>query len=64
MTCFIIKTNLFFYVFMVLGRECYKKRDSDDTEPVLLFLIVHGSLSEKLVLHSTSPPAQEITVNA
>lgn len=26
--------------------------------PVLLFLIVHGSLSEKLVLYSTSTPEE------
>jgi hypothetical protein len=33
-----------------------KSLNSDGTAPVLLFLIVHGSLSEKLVLYSTSPP--------
>lgn len=52
-----------FKVFEVLGRECCKKWNHDDAGPVLLFLIVHGSLSEKLVLHSTSPPDRKITVN-
>lgn len=30
-----------------------------DTEPVLLFFIVQGSLSEKLVLYSTCSPPEE-----
>ena len=44
--CHLKKTPLF-------GNSYYQQ---EQTIPVLLFLILLGSLSEKLLLHSTSPP--------
>jgi len=45
---------------MIPSRRTSKGHDSRNGSPVLLFLIVHGSLSEKLFLlpYSTSPPKE------
>ena len=47
--------------FSKMGVNVIERMELSNYIPVLLFLIVHGSLSEKLdlLLHSTSPPEEK-----